>query len=923
MMKLKLDWVKLTRAKKLLFIVVFLASLAASASGIHGTVEKVGEATHIVFSGMSEWNYKVRRDGNLLYIELPKLNTKSRQKFQSWKDDLVKSMSLVEGVDRGDEIIIDLKRTDAESFDYLTDQPSRLIVDIYLPDPEEKKAEIKKKESKKSAKVASKKSNRKPAGTEFIQSSSKKGKKEEEIEHIDNTKSFGIFDGSDPTYERFTILDSEIDPSAIIASRRNIYIPFPALELRAKHLEKLWKSPPLYKISKTDDAENQKVRFLNSLFEKGRYAVFLRTLKFFRESYPVSSRYDELLNYMEADTYYNLWRRDNSSTDFETAISKYQQILEKYPNSRLRERIHLLIGFSYVYKKDPMGAISSFERYLREFPNSKFKYLAEISNAKSLALLRQYENSIQRYESVANDNGAGVYRVEAKYRIGDVNFQKKNYKGAIEDYKSAKNTYPTDWKRYPNALYNTAEAQFFENEYKDSLNSYVEFLKAFPKHEHGGFAMTRIGELLQILGADKKKILGAFFESMFRFHGSEGASLSKIRLLALRMKNLKDKDIEATIEEINKFVENSKLPKIKAFSTLAISDGYYDREEYEKAFDLLVGFYKNNPVATTLPIFRTRIERTIISHMRDLIAKDDFLETLRLYGKHASAWLKSSDRIDMIYYLGRAFEKAGVPEEADKMYRQALNKLYAISGTRLEKERGVFEKLPSKDAVNLRLASVEVKRGRFARAFKYLKDIDHKNAKLTETEDVERVEITSQIAEERGQTVAAMKYLESLTKTWKGEPQKVSRPLLRLAEIRSTRKEFSKALLALEKILILEEDSQFIPDDIHAEALKLQGDVHLKTGKTDLAIKSYQKLLDSFESQRPLDSTRYKVGQLYFKNGKMKNAEQVWSKLNQESVWARMAQEQLGHAQFKDGYKKYIDRIPAMAGMRKDKGSKE
>ena len=427
--------------------------------------------------------------------------------------------------------------------------------------------------------------------------------------------------------------------------------------------------------------------------------------------------------------------------------------------------------------------------------------------------------------------------------------------------------------------------------------------------------MTRIGELLDILGAPQKKVLGAYLESMFRYQGSEGANIAKIRITSSRMTNMMEKDIESTLDELADFVSSSDLPNLLPFYRVAISDGFYNRGEYERARKFLVDYYKDNPTSKSLDVFKTRIVRTIITQIEDLKNKGDFIDTLRVYGKYAGSWLKNSERIDLTYYIGEAFEKAGAIEEAGKKYRKALNKLYAIKGTQAEKERGVFESLPKTDALNLRLASVAIKNDKHSLAFKYLKDIGAQTD-LTLDEEIERIELAANVAEQRGQDVAAIKYLDVLTKTWKGEPEKVSGPLLKLAEIQSSRKDYKNSLSNIQRILAMQEDSGAVPEETHVSALRLKADIHLKNENTEKAISSYEALLDSYEDKRPLNSIRYKVGELYFKDGNIKSAEKTWSQIKDGVVWAQMAQEQLRHSKFKEDYKKYINRIPAMAGLR-------
>ena len=80
---------------------------------------------------------------------------------------------------------------------------------------------------------------------------------------------------------------------------------------------------------------------------------------------------------------------------------------------------------------------------------------------------------------------------------------------------------------------------------------------------------------------------------------------------------------------------------------------------------------------------------------------------MNFYGQFTSqTWLKNSGRIDTDYFRALAYEQAGVFDEAAKGYKSIIRKLKKISGTKEEKKRRVYEKLPTKDEVVLRKAAV-------------------------------------------------------------------------------------------------------------------------------------------------------------------------------------------------------------------------
>ena len=459
MKKLRLDQTFLPSTVQVLPL-VFLQFLGLEAHAqIRAEISEVGDATHIEFLGASDWNYEVNAEGNKIVLSVPQVETASLLQIKDWSDSRVTKVETSDGVDQKTKITLHLSGNDIESFDYLTDEPSRLIVDVYKGEAKQaaaKESEPKKKGSDASSKKSSnseKVQDRKPAGTEFISGPPKYSGPMAAPENLDEPEKelndFGIFDGTDPTFERFTIKKEDIDPSAVIASRRNIYITFPMLELEDGNLEKLWNAPPKYEIIPEDDRENKLIRFLNKLFEDNKFATFFETLEKFRQEYPQSERYDELLSYMEADAYYKLWLKDKVPADFEAAATKYNKILITYPQSRLGERIALLLGYSYIYRKNSFGAVRSFEKYLRKYPNSPFRHSAKITISRAYSFLRKYDKALEILDEVEKDESAGSLRAEAAYRKGDIHFRKKDFSAATKAYEAAQDKFPLDWKRFP------------------------------------------------------------------------------------------------------------------------------------------------------------------------------------------------------------------------------------------------------------------------------------------------------------------------------------------------------------------------------------------------------------------------------------------------------------------------------------------
>lgn len=886
-------------------------SIVANASEIQADVQKFGDVTHIEFVGASDWTPSRQKDGNRFTITVPKLSQQSVIELKTLEDQYIKKVQIESGANDSSSITFVLNNNDIQAFDYLTDDPSKLIIDFFKSDPDK----LKKNKTKKIAKLSKK--GRKPASDYIIVA-------DKSAPNLNASKPMsGVYDGSDPEYNRFKIKDYEIKESSIIASKQNFYIKFPMLNLKDNFLAKILEASPVYEIQAENNEENKKARLLVTLFNNKRRVVFLTTLQLFREEFP-SSKYDEIINFMEADAFYGLWQEQKKLSDFETAMTKYRTLIHKYPASPLKERTLLLIAYSVMDRGDYLGAYTEFQRFVRDNKNSPYANQIKMSEVDSLIYLNRFQDAIELLNSIKADKEMGKYSIAASFRIGDAYFAMNEYEQATTQYEKSLKEYPEWQSQFPNAYYNTAEGLFWSGNYKKSLDSYIEFLKRFPSNPHDGYAMTRVGETLEILGAPEERATGAFLESIYRYKGSEGAGVANIRLLGYRIPNKTQKEIDEQINETEKFIKSSKLSRLNDFQKIILSDGYYKKKEFAKSLDILVKFYQQNPTSNNLDVFRKRIVKNLTEQVAIDVQNKNYLGAIKTYGKNTSSWLKNSDRLDLQYFIAQSFENTGVFNEAAKRYRQVLNKLYAIKGTPEEKEREIFEHLPTIAQVNLRLAETSYLLSDFSKAKDYLVAVPPESL-IHEQEKIERVYLTSLIYEKMGQISTAIDFLKDLTETWKGQPANVSGVYLRLGKLQVQQKDYKSAEVCFDRILKMAEDTDVISDDTRFQALEAKSDLLLQTNKREEAIQSYKSLLTLYEKKLPVSAIRYKLGKVYYELGNTIEAERTWSPLAlkpEAKFWNKLAQEQLAQAKWEDEYKKYVNRIPAMTNDKDIKGDK-
>lgn len=912
------QYVKLMLRLKVWTIIVLLPFQAlALSSSIEAQIGFQGDVVHFELSGQNQWVYDLdqkdsaqQKTVELIVAPLSESSVKLLEKFKS---PFVKSIQVdKKSIDQKYKVTFILAHNSIETFDYLTEGPSRLVVDFF----EKEDSKTEKTKVIKPVKVTVKtKIPRAPATTDILKLDPQGPIAVDDMTK-DTTVKAGIYDGADPQFERFQVKDYEVKEEAIIRSRSNFYIRYPMLEAETPLWAQIKNTPPMYQIKPQENLENKQMRLLLGLFEKKRYLVFQKTLSWFRDKYP-DSQYNDIIDFMAADVEMEMWKQAKNFKNFETALELYKQAIQKHLKSPLAEKVSLLIGIYCFDRGDYLTALRLFQEHISN-PNIQFqgtlsKDLARLGQAQVYDKMRRTEEAFKITDDLEKNSVHPEVKSEAAYRRGDISFRDRKYSQAVSDYEKAIKKYPQALIQFPGAIFNQAESLFWQDKYRESLQTNLDFVKKFPMNDQAAFSITRMGETLEILGVDPTRVMGAFLETYFRFGENPKAIIARIRLLSGRMKNMKTKEVEPAIKEVLDLAKKLDWPQIESFSTILLADGYTKRGEYSKSIELLARFYQTYPSSPDLPLYQGRL----VNNINELIQKDlqsgHFIDALKTHQKFADNWLKNSDRLDTQFSLGRAYELGGALAESEKYYKETLNRYYAIQGTNKGKELAVLQKLPSDQSMNLRLAVVKFEQAQWSESYDFLKNIK-KPELMSESEQIERVILAAHLLEKRGDLSSASRYLSELLKTWKGQAELVAGPYLQLAEIEFKQGKKTQAVESLEKVRTLAQDSGAVQGDILSRSLHRLADTYIEEKKDKQAIEILDDYLEKFEDKKPLASQRYRLGLIYFQNGEVQKAAEAWSSFKGEksTFWQSLAQEKLKDSKWKTGYKKYIQRIPAM-----------
>lgn len=905
---------------------MFFVQQTIWASEIQGHVTLQGETLNFELSGQKNWDYDVKRikDKNQskvqLFIKSP--DQKTIDQIKNVDNPFVKSIQVLPKTVDGKTLIeFTLKDTDVETFDYLTDQPSKLIVDFYQAEAVESdlKAPVKlnrpdvktskKKKPTAKAETESNAASRQPADVDILRINEPGG-----IETSIISKS-GLYDGGDTQFSRFSMRDSEYKEESVIRSQSNYYLKFPILESDFQFWQKMIESPPVYEFLPKKDEENKQARLLKTLFDKRRFLVFKRTAEWFNSKYP-QSIYSEMISFMTGDALIELWKQEKNDAIYEQAQAAYMQALQKFPESALAERTSLMTGMLAIDKADFMSAV----RHLNEHVQNK-KYQTKISNqyakiglAYSLSKLNKLDDAIKTIDQIEKESKDPLVLASAAVRRGDFYFYSKKYDDAVKAYELSIKNHPIVSSLFPSAYFNKMEAQFWTKKYRQSHMSGLEFTKNFPAHSFAPYALTRVGELLDRMGADQSKSVGAYLETHFRYGDNPKTIVARLHLLSTRMKSMKSEELEETLKKMDELAENSELDNIDQFKTTMIADGFARRNDYRRAIQILSKFYQQNPSRPDSKQVTQRIVRNINDELKNLADVKEFKNLLKTYKNYADTWLKAQGRIDTDYLLALAYENAGVFSVSTDKFAKTLNRMNMIKGKPEEKEIMVNEYLPTTDSLHLKISSNSFENKKFQEAYQALEQIKSPLL-LSEEEQVQRILLASKLYEQKGDTETAIRYLSELARLWKGDSDLSLPALVRLAEMQTKQNSVSDALSTYKKCveIVLKQESPELQTVRKIDRAYLE--LLVKQSQPEVAMTMLSDLIRKFDSKYKLSEEKYQLGLLYFKKGEMKKAEQSWDAIaaSEGEIWKQLAQEKLQQSNWDESYKKHIKRIPAMS----------
>jgi len=136
--------------------------------------------------------------------------------------------------------------------------------------------------------------------------------------------------------------------------------------------------------------------------------------------------------------------RQGRSEQFDQYLAKYKQA---NPDNNNLQNIEFESAKNLYFSQKYQAAINGLNAYLQSYPQSASNYEARYYLAEAYYRADQYEQALQQYRKLANNN-AGEYYNRIIQRIADIEVGKENFVAAINNYRKLSNAAQNKKEQY-------------------------------------------------------------------------------------------------------------------------------------------------------------------------------------------------------------------------------------------------------------------------------------------------------------------------------------------------------------------------------------------------------------------------------------------------------------------------------------------
>lgn len=333
-------------------------------------------------------------------------------------------------------------------------------------------------------------------------------------------------------------------------------------ETAAKHFDVYSKNA-----SDTSKKQDAYLRLADSEFVNGKFWPAMEAYNRVIES---NSSDAEYARFQKAVAYGFVERTD-------TKIQELQKFIAAYPKSNYADDAWYELGDTYANANRNTEAISAFDKLIQQYPQSNLISKAILRQGLMHYNSNQNAKALERYKKVVADYPGSSDAVEAVQNARLVYLDE----GRISEYGSW--VQGLDFVDVSNAdldrdSFDAAEHQFMQNNSKQAITNFKEYLKNYPNGVNALKSHFRLAELYYTEGQSKEAI--SHYEQVLSISKNEYTEPSLVRLSTIY---LGEKNNAKALPLLKQLENEATNDQNKALAQANLMRGYYDSEDYKQA----------------------------------------------------------------------------------------------------------------------------------------------------------------------------------------------------------------------------------------------------------------------------------------------------------------------------------------------------
>ncbi len=334
-------------------------------------------------------------------------------------------------------------------------------------------------------------------------------------------------------------------------------------------------------------------RLAVKLYKEKKYALVLRTIDFFNQSFK-DSPYKTELEFLKANTYMQLSRLLNSDFYKTEAFEMYRNIALNDSNSERGKASTAYLMQELLSEGNNVAALeyaligAEVKTYEQ---NDITPFIYRLASAEILSSIVETDRAERAYQMILDAKNS--VSPEAAFRIGEVFASRRFWERAILSYDSAIRKYPEHVSKFPSTWFNMAESYYRIDRLEEAqkyFKKYVEYFKNEPMSWAAGFRIAEINQLM-LKNKDQSqshKIEKGYEEVINEFPYTPAETLAHFRIASCHKNSDSDvkSDLYNTFFELRnlKQAENALVDPLQVSILADLSEAkfYFQGKNYRK-----------------------------------------------------------------------------------------------------------------------------------------------------------------------------------------------------------------------------------------------------------------------------------------------------------------------------------------------------